>query len=121
ERALTVTGDAGQRAFQQGQACRAEYTAAASSIGSLVVEPRWVGQSAHEHLSKAALACAGGFYLYRHRPALELHAGGKYWRAQHGLAEGAGVSRALMFGLGAVPELVGAQMGYTLGCTALSL
>jgi hypothetical protein len=26
-----------------------------------------------------------------------------------------------MFGLGAVPELVGAQMGYTLGCTALAL
>jgi len=121
ERSLTVTGDACERAFQQGRACADQMTPAASSIASLVVESRHVGRRVHEQLSRAALACAGGYYLYRHRSALESHAGGKYWRAQRGFAEGAGVSRALMFGLGAVPELVGAQMGYTLGCTALAL
>lgn len=121
ERLLTVTGDAAERAYQQGVACRNQMTPAASSIGSLVVGPEWVGQRRHERWCSAALAAAGGYYLVRHRPALTRHAGGKYWRAQRSLAQGAAVSRPFMFGLGAVPELVGAQMGYTLGCTALAL
>ncbi len=121
ERVLVVEGDARERAFQQGRACADQMTSAASSIGSLVVPPRWMGRRAHETLSRAGLTAAGAFYLRKHRAALEAYAGGKYWRAQRGFAEGAGLGDALMFGLGAVPELVGAQMGYTVGCTALAL
>ncbi len=93
---------------------------AASSIGSLVVDQKFLLRSAHERLSAAGLACAGAYYLLRHGPALRRHSNAKYWRAQQGLAEGAGVSLPLMFGLGAVPEIVGAQMGYTLGCSAIA-
>ena len=93
---------------------------AASSIGSLVVDQKFLLRSAHEKLSAAGLACAGAYYLLRHGPALRRHANAKYWRAQQGLAEGAGLSLPMMFGLGAVPEIVGAQMGYTLGCSAIA-
>ncbi len=120
-RSLTVNGDARERARQQGLACAGEYRRAASSIGSLVVEPRHVGQRVHERLSQAGLLAAGAAYLVRHRPALVDHQRGKYWRAFEGLAEGAGLTLPLMFGLGAVPEIVGAQMGYTLGCTAIAV
>src|SRR5260221_11575691 len=109
-RSLTVTGDASQRARQQGVACRAEMNRAASSIGSLVVGPRFVGRRAHERVSAIALGAAGAYYLYVHGPALRDRERGKYWRAQRGLAEGAGKTLPLMFGLGAVPEIVGAQM-----------
>ena len=119
-RSLTVKGDARERARQQGVACAGEMLRAASSIGSLVVDQKFLLRSAHERLSAAGLACAGAYYLLRHGPALRRHAGAKYWRAQKGLAEGAGLSLSLMFGLGAVPEIVGAQMGYTLGCSAIA-
>jgi hypothetical protein len=119
-RSLTVKGDARERARQQGLACAGEMLRAASSIGSLVVGSRFFGRAAHERLSAGGLACAGAYYLLRHGPALRRHANAKYWRAQRGLAEGAGLSLPLMFGLGAVPEIVGAQMGYTLGCSAIA-
>mgnify|MGYP000313947878 CR=1 FL=1 len=120
-RSLTVKGDARERARQQGLACAGEMMRAASSIGSLVIEDKFVGRVAHERLSSVGLACAGAYYLLRHGPALRRHSNAKYWRAQQGLADGAGLSLPLMFGLGAVPEIVGAQMGYTLGCSAIAL
>ncbi|MFO0617266.1 MAG: C45 family peptidase [Polyangiaceae bacterium] len=120
-RSLTVAGDAYERARQQGVACAGEMDRAASSIGSIVVEPRRVGARAHEILSGVGLGVAGAYYLARHRRALVDHANGKYWKAHRGLAEGAGKPLPVMFGLGAVPEIVGAQLSFTMGCTAIAI
>lgn len=120
-RSLTVEGDAHERARQQGLACAGEMDRAASSIGSLVVGPKYVGERAHEKIAAALLAAVGAVYLTKHRPALLAHANGKFLRAQRGLAEGAGKTLPGMYGLGAVPEIVGAQMGYTLGCSAIAI
>lgn len=120
-RSLTVEGEARERARQQGLACAGEMDRAASSIGSLVVGPRYFGERAHEKISSALLAAAGAVYLAKHRAALIGHASGKFFRAQQGLAEGAGKTLPGMYGLGAVPEIAGAQMGYTLGCSAIAI
>lgn len=124
-RSLTVVGSAFERARQQGVLCAPEMDRAASSIGSLVLDPsrlRVVGaELLHQRASALGLSVAGAYYLLRHRPALVAHERAKYWHAQRGLAEGAGKSVPAMFGLGAVPEIVGARMGYTLGCTAVAL
>lgn len=120
-RSLTVDGTAFERARQQGVACAREMDRAASSIGSIVVGPSRVGARAHEVLSGLGLGVAGAFYLAKHRPALVAHANGKYWRAHRGLAEGAGKALPIMFGLGAVPEIVGAQLSFTMGCTAVAI
>jgi hypothetical protein len=121
QRLLEVDGDAERRARQQGLACASQYASAASCIGSLVVEPRWVGARVHTRVSQAGLAAAGAYYLARHRSALRTFDGGRFWRAQEGLAEGAGLPMSLSFGLGAVPELVGSQLGYALGCSAVAV
>jgi hypothetical protein len=120
-RSLTVEGNAFERARQQGVACAGEMDRAASSIGSIVVEPRRVGARAHEILSGVGLGVAGAYYLAKHRRALVDHANGKYWQAHRGLAEGAGKPLPVMFGLGAVPEIVGAQLSFTMGCTAVAI
>lgn len=120
-RSLTVEGDAFERARQQGVACAGEMDRAASTIGSIVVPPRIVGARAHEILSGVGLGVAGAYYLATHRRALLDHANGKYWKAHRGLAAGAGKSLPVMFGLGAVPEIVGAQLSFTLGCTSVAI
>jgi hypothetical protein len=120
-RVLHVTGNAEERAYQQALAFADESLPAASSICSLLVDPKWFSESVHQRLSQAGLFAAGAYFLRRNRPVLWRHAGGKYWRAQRGLARGAGLSRSFSFGLSAVPEIVGAKMGYTLGCTAVAL
>lgn len=120
-RSLTVEGDAFERARQQGVACAGEMDRAASSIGSIVVEPKLVGARAHEVISSVGLGVAGAYYLAKHRKALVGHARGKYWKAHRGLAAGAGKTLPVMFGLGAVPEIVGAQLSFTMGCTAVAI
>jgi len=120
-RLLEVDGDSARRAYQQGRACAAQYASAASSIGSLLVEPHRVGARLHTRVSQVGLAAAGAYFLARHRSALRSYGGGWVWRAQRGLADGAGLSLPLSFGLGAVPELVSSQLGFAVGCSAVAV
>lgn len=121
-RSLSVKGDAAQRAYEQGHACASQYASAAACIGSLVIEPgRLLRPALHTRASQAGLTAAGAYYLARHRSALRSFDGGSFWRAQRGLADGSGLPLSLSFGLGAVPELVGSQLGYSLGCSAVAV
>jgi len=120
-RTLHVHGNAEERAYQQALAFADESLVAASSICSMLLDPKWFTERAHQRLSQAGLFVGGAYFLKRMRPLLWRYQGGKYWRAQRGLARGAGLSRSFSFGLSAVPEIVGAKIGYTLGCTAVAL
>lgn len=121
DRSLEVAGDVEERAALHGRACAGQYAAAASSIGSLLVDPRFTGHGLHVRGSQLGLGLAGAYYLARHARVLRSWQDGALWRAQRGLARGAGLPLPLMFGLGAVPELVGAQIGFTVGCSAFAL
>jgi Acyl-coenzyme A:6-aminopenicillanic acid acyl-transferase len=119
-RILEVAGTARERGEMQGAAAKTTLVPAIDALATLPLFPGWMPRAARSGLVQAATSTAGRFYLGRHRRLLGERFDGRNLDLVHGLADGADTSAVSVYGVNAF-ELESANVGFSLGCTALGL